>query len=161
MSKRLQSIRGMHDLLPEQTPIWRDLEAVLIDTAHRYGYEQIRMPIVELTELFARSIGAVTDIVEKEMYTFDDRNGDSLTLRPEGTAGCVRAALEHGLIHNQQRKLYYMARCFATSAHKKGATDSFINLVLRHSVWQTRHWMRNKSSWPHTSGKHWGLKMCD
>lgn len=125
MSKRLQSIRGMHDLLPEQTPIWRDLEAALANTAHRFGYEQIRMPAVELTELFARSIGAVTDIVEKEMYTFDDRNGDSLTLRPEGTAGCVRAALEHGLIHNQQRKLYYIGPMFRHERPQKGRYRQF------------------------------------
>ena len=82
MAKKIQAIRGMHDLLPEQTPRWQHVEAVLRDTLSNYGYEEIRMPLLEATELFKRSIGEVTDIVEKEMYTFEDRNGDSLTLRP-------------------------------------------------------------------------------
>ena len=86
MSKSLQAIRGMNDILPEQTPLWRFFEGKVARLLDNYGYKQIRMPIVEFTELFKRSIGEVTDIVEKEMYTFEDRNGDSLTLRPEGTA---------------------------------------------------------------------------
>lgn len=90
MSKRIQSIRGMHDILPDRTPAWRQLEATIHQLVTTYGYQEIRLPVVEFTELFARSIGEVTDIVEKEMYTFEDRNGDSLTLRPEGTASCVR-----------------------------------------------------------------------
>ncbi|NLQ79294.1 histidine--tRNA ligase, partial [Streptococcus mutans] len=97
MSKSLQAIRGMNDILPEQTPLWRHFEGTVSRLLDNYGYKQIRMPIVEFTELFKRSIGEVTDIVEKEMYTFEDRNGDSLTLRPEGTAACVRAVLEHGI----------------------------------------------------------------
>ena len=98
MAKNIQAIRGMHDVLPGSTPLWRFLEGRVADVLSAYGYREIRMPILEVTELFKRSIGEVTDIVEKEMYTFDDRNGDSLTLRPEGTAGCVRAAMEHGLL---------------------------------------------------------------
>ncbi|HKJ21484.1 MAG TPA: ATP phosphoribosyltransferase regulatory subunit, partial [Gammaproteobacteria bacterium] len=88
----------MNDILPGETPYWQYLEAVVRKTFHAYGYEEIRFPLMEQTALFARSIGEQTDIVEKEMYTFADRNGDSLTLRPEGTAGCVRAALENGLL---------------------------------------------------------------
>ena len=89
--KKIQSIRGMNDLLPTESAKWQYLEATVADILGRYGYNEIRFPIVESTDLFKRSIGEVTDIVEKEMYTFDDRNGDSLTMRPEGTASCVRA----------------------------------------------------------------------
>lgn len=88
---KIQAIRGMNDILPEQTPVWQFVESTVRRVLSQYGYQEIRMPIVEQTDLFKRSIGEVTDIVEKEMYTFEDRNGDSLTLRPEGTAGCVRA----------------------------------------------------------------------
>ena len=90
MANNIQAIRGMHDVLPEQTPLWQHAEQCIREVLGAYGYSEIRLPIVEKTELFKRSIGEVTDIVEKEMYTFDDRNGDSLTLRPEGTAGCLQ-----------------------------------------------------------------------
>ena len=96
--KTLQAVRGMNDVLPEDSALWQYFERTVADLLTTYGYQQVRMPIVEPTELFKRSIGEVTDIVEKEMYTFEDRNGDSLTLRPEGTAGCVRAMLQHGLL---------------------------------------------------------------
>ena len=99
MSNKITSIRGMNDVLPEQTPLWQWLEQRARAVLAAYGYQEIRLPIVERTELFARGIGEVTDIVEKEMYTFTDRNDDSLTLRPEGTAGCVRAAEQHGLLY--------------------------------------------------------------
>ncbi len=112
MSEKIQAIRGMHDILPDHTPRWQYVESVLRRVMGAYGYHEIRLPIVEKTELFKRSIGEVTDIVEKEMYTFDDRNGDSLTLRPEGTAGCLRACLEHGLLHNQTQRLWYMGQMF-------------------------------------------------
>jgi len=125
MSKLIRSIRGMHDTLPSQTAHWARLESVLANTARAYGYLEIRMPIVEQTGLFARSIGEVTDIVEKEMYTFEDRNGDSLTLRPEGTASCVRACLEHGLIHNQQRKFWYIGPMFRHERPQKGRYRQF------------------------------------
>ncbi|HDP88929.1 MAG TPA: histidine--tRNA ligase [Thioalkalivibrio sp.] len=125
MSKTIQSIRGMHDILPEQTPAWQYLESTVRDLLAGYGYQEIRMPIVEMTELFARSIGEVTDIVEKEMYTFEDRNGDSLTLRPEGTASCVRAGIQHGLLHNQQQRLWYMGPMFRHERPQKGRYRQF------------------------------------
>lgn len=126
MSKSLQAIRGMNDILPEQTPLWRYFEGVVANLLDEYGYRQIRMPIVEVTELFKRSIGEVTDIVEKEMYTFDDRNGDSLTLRPEGTASCVRAVLEHGLSNNGQvQKLWYIGPMFRYERPQKGRYRQF------------------------------------
>ncbi len=125
MAKNIQAIRGMHDVLPVQTPHWQFLESRVRDILGRYGYEEIRMPIVEFTELFKRSIGEVTDIVEKEMYTFQDRNGDSLTLRPEGTAGCVRAALEHGLLHNQTQRLWYQGPMFRHERPQKGRYRQF------------------------------------
>ena len=126
MSKSLQAIRGMNDILPEQTPLWRYFEGTVARLLDSYGYRQIRMPIVEFTELFKRSIGEVTDIVEKEMYTFDDRNGDSLTLRPEGTASCVRAVLEHGLSGGGQvQKLWYSGPMFRHERPQKGRYRQF------------------------------------
>ncbi|WP_017445470.1 histidine--tRNA ligase [Gayadomonas joobiniege] len=125
MSKNIQAIRGMNDCLPQQTPLWQKIEAVLRDVASSYGYSEIRMPIVEMTELFKRSIGEVTDIVEKEMYTFDDRNGDSLTLRPEGTASCVRAGNQHGLLYNQTQRLWYMGPMFRHERPQKGRYRQF------------------------------------
>ncbi|MDP2243479.1 histidine--tRNA ligase [Pseudomonas sp.] len=126
MSKSLQAIRGMNDILPEQTPLWRYFEDSVACLLDGYGYRQIRMPIVEFTELFKRSIGEVTDIVEKEMYTFEDRNGDSLTLRPEGTAACVRAVLEHGLAGGgQTQKLWYIGPMFRHERPQKGRYRQF------------------------------------
>lgn len=128
MSKHIQSIRGMHDALPHETPGWQRLEAILRELMAGYGYREIRMPVVEQTALFKRSIGEVTDIVEKEMYSFEDRNGESLTLRPEGTASCVRAALEHGLLHNQQQRLWYMGPMFRHERPQKGRYRQFHQL---------------------------------
>ncbi len=125
MAKRLQAVRGMNDLLPEQTPGWQWMERCIADTLRRYGYDEIRLPIMEPTALFARSIGEVTDIVEKEMYTFEDRNGDSVTLRPEGTAGCVRAGEQHGLLYNQVRRLWYMGPMFRHERPQKGRYRQF------------------------------------
>ncbi|MBW0146015.1 histidine--tRNA ligase [Marinobacter arenosus] len=122
---KIQAIRGMNDILPEQTPVWQFVEDTVRKVLAQYGYQEIRMPIVEQTELFKRSIGEVTDIVEKEMYTFDDRNGDSLTLRPEGTAGCVRAAEEHGLLFNQTRRLWYTGPMFRHERPQKGRYRQF------------------------------------
>lgn len=124
MSK-VESIRGMHDLLPEETAIWQYLENQVAGLFANYGYQLIRFPIVEKTELFKRSIGEVTDIVEKEMYTFDDRNGDSLTLRPEGTAVCVRACEQHGLLYNQTQKLWYFGPMFRHERPQKGRQRQF------------------------------------
>lgn len=128
MANNIQAIRGMHDVLPEQTPLWQYAEQMIKDVLSAYGYSEIRLPIVEKTELFKRSIGEVTDIVEKEMYTFDDRNGDSLTLRPEGTAGCLRACLEHGLLHNQLQRLWYYGPMYRHERPQKGRYRQFIQL---------------------------------
>ena len=125
MSHRIQAVRGMPDVLPEKTRLWRFLERRLIDCAVSYGYSEIRMPVLESTQLFKRSVGEVTDIVEKEMYTFTDRNGESISLRPEGTAGCVRACLEHGLLHNQQQRLMYLGPMFRHEKPQKGRYRQF------------------------------------
>ncbi len=126
MSGNIQAIRGMNDILPEETPVWRYLEETVTRLLASYGYEEIRLPILEKTELFKRSIGEVTDIVEKEMYTFEDRNGDSLTLRPEGTAGCVRAMLEHGRVGNQQaQRVWYRGPMFRHERPQKGRYRQF------------------------------------
>ena len=125
LAKKIQSIRGMNDLLPEQSSDWQYIESHLRQVVAAYGYNEIRMPIVEATELFRRSIGEVTDIVEKEMYTFNDRNGDSLTLRPEGTASCVRAAMQHGLLHNQTQRLWYMGPMFRHERPQRGRYRQF------------------------------------
>ena len=125
MPAKIQSVRGMHDILPTAAHCWRQIENTIIRVINSYGYEEIRLPVVEKTDLFARSIGAYTDIVTKEMYTFTDRNNDSLTLRPEGTAGCARAGLEHGLFHNQARKLWYMGPMFRHERPQKGRQRQF------------------------------------
>jgi histidyl-tRNA synthetase len=115
----------MNDLLPDQSPVWQYLETQVKTVLQAYGYAEIRTPIVEQTELFKRSIGEVTDIVEKEMYTFEDRNGDSLTLRPEGTASCVRAAEQHGLLYNQVQRLWYTGPMFRHERPQKGRYRQF------------------------------------
>jgi histidyl-tRNA synthetase len=125
MPKNIQAIRGMHDVLPDESPLWQFLEARVKDVLGQYGYREIRTPMLEMTELFRRSIGEVTDIVEKEMYTFQDRNGDSLTLRPEGTAGCVRAGIENGLFHNQVQRLWYQGGMFRHERPQKGRYRQF------------------------------------
>jgi len=125
LSKAIQAVRGMNDILPDHTPYWQQIEGAVRDILAAYGYSEIRMPIVERTELFARSIGEVTDIVEKEMYTFEDRNGDSLTLRPEGTAGCVRAGIENGLLYNQVQRLWYLGPMFRHERPQKGRYRQF------------------------------------
>lgn len=125
MANTIQAIRGMNDLLPEQSPAWQQVEAVIRRVAASYGYSEIRMPVLESTQLFKRSIGEVTDIVEKEMYTFDDRNGESVTLRPEGTASCVRAGNQHGLLYNQIQRLWYMGPMFRYERPQKGRYRQF------------------------------------
>ena len=125
MAKGIQSIRGMKDILPEETPLWQLLERTAQRLLDVYGYQEIRLPIVELTALFKRSIGDETDIVEKEMYTFDDRNGDSLTLRPEGTASCVRAGIQNGLLHNQVQRLWYLGPMFRHEKPQQGRYRQF------------------------------------
>jgi len=125
VSKAIQAVRGMNDVLPDAVGHWQHLERVARKLLHAYGYREIRFPLIEKTELYARSIGELTDIVEKEMYTFEDRNGDSLTLRPEGTAGCVRAGIEHGLLHNQQQRLWYVGPMFRHERPQKGRYRQF------------------------------------
>ncbi|GHB22614.1 histidine--tRNA ligase [Salinicola rhizosphaerae] len=125
MSNKIQAIRGMNDLLPDRSPVWQYVERQLRSLVDRYDYREIRTPIVEQTALFARSIGEATDVVEKEMYTFDDRNGESLTLRPENTAAVVRASMEHGLLHNQTQRLWYMGPMFRYERPQKGRYRQF------------------------------------
>ena len=125
MAKNIQSIRGMHDILPSQSASWQYLEATVRTLFNSYGYRELRTPIIEPTELFSRGIGEVTDIVEKEMYTFADRNGDSLSMRPEGTASCVRAGIQHGLLHNQQQRIWYTGPMFRHERPQKGRYRQF------------------------------------
>jgi len=128
MANNIQAIRGMNDYLPTDTALWQRIEGVLKNVLAGYGYSEIRLPLVESTPLFKRAIGEVTDVVEKEMYTFDDRNGESLTLRPEGTAGCVRAGIEHGLFYNQEQRLWYIGPMFRYERPQKGRYRQFHQL---------------------------------
>ena len=125
MANSIQAVKGMNDLLPADTVIWQSVEETLRQILQSYSYQEIRFPIVERTELFKRSIGEETDIVGKEMYTFLDRNSDSLTLRPEGTACCVRAGIEHGLLYNQIQRLWYTGPYFRYEAPQKGRYRQF------------------------------------
>ena len=125
MAKKLQGIRGMNDILPDQTPVWRYLEETVRSLLERYGYQELRVPVVEFTSLFSRGIGEHTDVVEKEMYTFSDRNNESLTLRPEATAGCVRAGIQHGLLFNQIQRLWTMGPMFRYEKPQKGRYRQF------------------------------------
>ncbi len=121
----LQAIRGMNDVLPVDSGTWRYVESVVREIIESYGYREIRLPILEHTELFRRSIGEVTDIVEKEMYTFSDRNDESITMRPEATAGMVRAGISHGLFHNQRQKLWTSGPMFRYEKPQKGRFRQF------------------------------------
>jgi histidyl-tRNA synthetase len=131
----VQSVRGMNDLLPGQIETWQRVEAAIREVSCRYGYREIRTPVVERTELFRRSIGEQTDIVEKEMYTFTDNNGDSLTLRPEATASCVRAGNEHGLLHNQTQRLWYVGPMFRHERPQKGRYRQFHQFGIEALGW--------------------------
>lgn len=125
MPELIQAVRGMNDVLPPETFLWQHAETIFRRVLQGYGYREIRFPILEKTELFKRSVGEVTDIVEKEMYTFIDRNQESLSLRPEGTASCVRAALEHGLLYNQIQYLWYRGPFFRHERPQKGRYRQF------------------------------------
>ena len=125
MSAKITAIRGMNDLVPGSSSVWAQVEQTLIATAASFGFSEIRTPVIEKTGLFSRAIGEVTDVVEKEMYTFKDRDGDLLSLRPEGTAGCVRACLEDGLIHNQEQRLWYRGPMFRHERPQKGRYRQF------------------------------------
>lgn len=125
MSRAIQAVRGMNDLLPDTLALWQRVERRAGEVLQAYGYREIRLPLLEKTELYVRSIGQVTDIVEKEMYTFEDRNGESLSLRPEGTAGCVRAGIENGLLHNQIQRLWYAGPMFRHERPQRGRYRQF------------------------------------
>jgi histidyl-tRNA synthetase len=125
MTETLQAVRGMNDVLPDQTAAWQQLERAAREIFAQYGYRELRLPLLERTELFKRSIGEFTDIVEKEMYTFRDRGDDSLTLRPEGTAGIVRACISNGLLHNQRQKVWLMGPMFRYERPQKGRYRQF------------------------------------
>jgi histidyl-tRNA synthetase len=122
---KLQSLRGFNDLLPDDTAAWQQVEQTAREVFAAYGYREIRTPILEQTALFKRAIGEVTDVVEKEMFSFQDREGDSLSLRPEATASCVRAGLEHGLLHNQQQRLWYLGPMFRHERPQAGRYRQF------------------------------------
>ena len=142
MSKTIQALRGMNDLSPTETPLWQWVESNIRDTFASYGYTEMRSPIMESTDLFKRGVGEATDIVEKEMFTFtrSEEAGESFTLRPEGTAGCVRAAIEHGWIYN----VYGISvRCSAMSVRKKVVTVNSTKQVLKFSGSQMLKPMRN------------------
>ncbi len=125
MSQKIQAIRGMEDLLPDASPLWERLEDACREVFRQYGYRNMRTPIVEPTALFVRGIGEVTDIVEKEMYTFPDRNGDSMTLRPEATAGIVRAAIEHNFLYNGPLRVWTSGAMFRYERPQKGRSRQF------------------------------------
>ncbi|PJG84691.1 histidine--tRNA ligase [Conservatibacter flavescens] len=125
MAKTIQAIRGMNDCLPTETPLWQWVESKIRHVLASYGYAEIRMPIVESTPLFARAIGDETDVVNKEMFTFRDNADELLSLRPEGTAGCVRAGIEHGLLYNQEQRLWYMGPMFRYERPQKGRYRQF------------------------------------
>ena len=139
MSKKSQikAIRGMNDILPTESPLWLAVEAVCAGVFAQHNYKQIRTPLLESTHLFSRSIGAETDIVSKEMYSFDDRNGDSLTLRPEGTASTVRAGIENGLFYNQQQRLWYTGPMFRHERPQKGRYRQFYQIGVECYGWST------------------------
>ena len=137
MTNKVQSIRGMNDLLPSETDLWQHIEAAIRSVCAQFGYQEIRLPIIERTELFKRSIGEQTDIVEKEMYTFADNRGDSLTLRPEATASCIRAAIEHGLIQRNKARLWYMGPMFRYERPQKGRYRQFHQFGIEAFGWKT------------------------
>nr|WP_275665743.1 histidine--tRNA ligase [Vibrio sp. Isolate30] len=125
VAKNIQAIRGMNDCLPTQSPLWQKVESAVKSVVSAYGYNEVRMPIVEETNLFSRAVGEETDVVSKEMYTFEDRNGDSLTLRPEGTAGCVRSCIQNSLINRDEQRLWYMGPMFRHERPQKGRYRQF------------------------------------
>ena len=128
MNKKFQSLRGMNDIAPSGLSTWKFIESRIFEIFASYGYQEIRFPLIESTDLFKRSVGESTDIVEKEMYSFEDRNGDSVSLRPEGTAGCVRACIQNGLLHNQTQKLFYSGPMFRRERPQKGRQRQFFQI---------------------------------
>ena len=140
--EKITAVKGMNDILPPDSARWEWLEAQVRALMARYAYGNIRTPIVEPTPLFIRGLGEVTDIVEKEMYSFDDRlNGEPLTLRPENTAGVVRAVAEHNMLYDGGKRLYYMGPMFAMSVRSAAATASSTKSALKPWVLAARRWM--------------------
>jgi len=125
MAKSIQAIRGMCDILPDNMALWQHIEEGISSVIKSFGYQKIQFPVLEMTELFSRTIGEETDIIGKEMYTFKDRNGDSISLRPEGTAGCVRAGIEHGLFYHQIQRLWYLGPMFRHERPQQGRYRQF------------------------------------
>ena len=131
----IQTIRGFRDILPEESPLWQKIESTAAEIFRNFGFQEIRIPIMEKTELFARSIGEATDIVEKEMYTFPDRKGDKLTLRPEATASIVRSYIQHKMYAaDPVRKFYTVGPMFRRERPRRDVTDNFIRLMQRCSA---------------------------
>ena len=124
-TKKIKAIRGMNDILPDKSPVWRSLEASIVKILDQYGYEEIRIPVMEKTDVFSRTVGESSDIVQKEMYSFEDRNSESLTLRPEGTAGCARAVLEHQLYRSLPLRLWYLGPMFRYERPQRGRHRQF------------------------------------
>ncbi|MGU9957835.1 MAG: histidine--tRNA ligase [Arenicellales bacterium WSBS_2016_MAG_OTU3] len=135
MKQKLQAVKGMNDILPGEIELWQYIEEILRDVARAYGYKEIRTPIAEKTELFKRGIGEATDVVEKEMYTFVDAGDESLTLRPEQTASCVRAGVQHGFLHNQKQRLWYMGPMFRRERPQKGRSRQFHQFGIEALGW--------------------------
>ena len=121
----VKAVRGMRDILPAHSERWRQVETTVLQTLRSYSYAEVRLPLLEYTELFARGVGEATDIIEKEMYSLADRDGDSLSLRPEGTASCVRALDEHGLLYNQTQRVFYAGPMFRYEKPQKGRYRQF------------------------------------
>ncbi|QCI20426.1 histidine--tRNA ligase [Buchnera aphidicola (Brachycaudus cardui)] len=128
MNKEIKSIRGMHDYLPEELKLWNYIETILKEVLSSYCYLEIRLPLLEKTEIFKRAIGCITDVIEKEMYSFNDRKGNSLTLRPEGTVGCVRAIIQNHLLHKKNNRFWYLGPMFRYERPQKGRYRQFYQL---------------------------------
>jgi histidyl-tRNA synthetase len=164
MVDRIAGVKGMNDLLPPDSAKWEWLDERVRSVMQRWGYQGVRTPIVEPTALFVRGLGEVTDIVEKEMYSFADRlNGDQLTLRPEGTAGVVRATIEHNLLYEGGKRLYYVGPMFRTSGRRKAATGSSTRWAWRCWGGPGLMWMPRSSCWCAPFGASWAWwkgRMC-
>ena len=151
----VKAVRGMRDILPQDARMWRHVEDTLQKVIASFAYEEIRLPLLEFTELFARGVGEATDIVEKEMYTLADRDGDSLSLRPEGTASCVRALEENGLLYNQSQRVTMQGQCSATKSPRKGVIVNSIKLAQKPLASQVPMSMQSSLPLALLVGRHW------
>ena len=156
---KIRPIRGMNDVLPNDGALWSAVESAAQAVFDAYGYRQIRLPVMERTELFSRSIGETTDIVQKEMYTFTDRSGASVTLRPEATASVVRAGLSHGLFHNQQQKLWCSGPMFRHERPQKARYRQFHQINLEAIGFAAPKWTPKSSSCRRGSGSGWASRV--